>query len=144
MAFHSTYVSHSPKTFFPFCFLGVSDSKEALIIRGLSVIFGIIATGMAFLCNNLGNLISAGGVLFGACMGPMLGYTLVSILVPFVNLKGSCFGLIVGQAINIWLSFGSVWYGQAPPTLPLQATNCSMFGMDEMPGLNITTRYVLT
>ena len=108
------------------------------------MIFGIIATGMAFLCNNLGNLINAGGVLFGACMGPMLGYTLVSILVPFVNLKGSCFGLIVGQVINIWLSFGSVWYRQAPPTLPLQATNCSMFGMDEMPGLNTTTRYALT
>jgi len=120
-------------------FQGVSDTKEAFIIRGLSVIFGIIATGMAFLCNNLGNLINAGGVLFGACMGPMLGYTLVSILVPFVNLKGSCFGLIVGQVINIWLSFGSVWYRQAPPTLPLQATNCSMFGMDEMPGLNTTT-----
>ena len=65
----------------------ISDRNQTIILRSLSVFYGIIATGLAFLCNNLGSLISAGGTLFGACMGPMFGYTLVSILVPFVNLK---------------------------------------------------------
>ena len=68
-------------------FSGISDRNQTIILRLLSVFYGIIATGLAFLCNNLGSLISAGGTLFGACMGPMFGYTLVSILVPFVNLK---------------------------------------------------------
>ena len=108
-------------------FQGISDKTESMIIRGLSVLFGLVATGMAFMCRNIGNLISAGGVLLGACMGPMFGFTLVSILVPFVNLKGSCFGLIIGQLINMWLSFGSMMYGFKQPPLELKATNCSMF-----------------
>ena len=117
------------------CFRGISDRKETFILRVLSVFFGFVATGMAFLCNNLGSLISAGGTLFGACMGPMYGYTLVSVLCPFVNLKGSCFGLILGQIVNIWLSMGSVIYGVPTPPLELQATNCSMFNITEIPPL---------
>ena len=68
-------------------------------------------------------------------MGPMFGYTLVSILCPFVNLKGSCFGLITGQAVNIWLSGGSMVYGVGTPTLELKTTDCSMFNltMEEIP-----------
>ena len=30
-----------------------------------------------------------GGIIFGASMGPMFAYILVSLLVPFVNLKVS-------------------------------------------------------
>ena len=125
-------------------FQGISDKTESMIIRGLSVLFGIVATGMAFMCRNIGNLITAGGVLFGACMGPMFGFTLVSILVPFVNLKGACFGLIVGQLINMWLSFGSMFYGLKTPPLDLKATNCSMFENItsiplQLPENNVTT-----
>ena len=58
-----------------------------MILRGMSVVFGVMATGVAMLCNDLGSLINTGGKLFGACMGPMFGFTLVSILVPCVNLK---------------------------------------------------------
>ena len=58
-----------------------------MILRGMSVVFGVMATGVAMLCNDLGSLINTGGKLFGACMGPMFGFTLVSILVPSVNLK---------------------------------------------------------
>ena len=112
-------------------FKGISDRTETVILRVLSVFFGVLATGMAFLCNNLGSLINAGGKLLGACMGPMFGYTLVSILCPFVNLKGSCFGLITGQAINIWLSAGSMLYGVAQPTLELKTTDCSMFNVTQ-------------
>merc|ERR1719460_1582267 len=41
-------------------FQGISDKTESMIIRGLSVLFGLVATGMAFMCRNIGNLISAG------------------------------------------------------------------------------------
>jgi len=120
-------------------FKGISDKTETVILRVLSVFFGILATGMAFLCNNLGSLINAGGKLLGACMGPMFGYTLVSILCPFVNLKGSCFGLITGQLINIWLSAGSMVYGVGTPTLELNVSNCSMFNltMEDIPEVQI-------
>ena len=122
-------------------FRGISDKTETMILRVLSVIFGFIATAMAFLCNNLGSLISAGGTLFGACMGPMFGYTLVSVLVPFINLKGSCFGLITGQTINIWLSMGSVIHGVKTPSLELRANNCSVFNISEsaLQSMNIST-----
>ena len=94
----------------------------------MSVIFGCIATGVALLCNGFGSLINMGGTLFGACMGPMFGFTLISILAPCVNLRGSSCGLIVGQLVNIWLSLGSVWYSVKTPHLPLSTANCSMFG----------------
>merc|ERR1719495_1808450 len=109
------------------CFKNVSDTKEAYILRGMSVVFGLIATGVALLCNNLGSLISTGGKLFGACMGPMFGFTLVSILLPFANLRGTAFGLITGQLINIWLSMGAAWHGVKTPALELSVKNCTMF-----------------
>ena len=120
-------------------FQGISDRTETNILRLLSVFYGFIATGLAFLCDNLGSLISAGGTLFGACMGPMFGYTLVSILVPFVNLKGSCFGLIAGQIVNMWLSMGSVVYRVKTPTLQISATNCSMFNVTDIPITNVSS-----
>ena len=120
-------------------FRGISDRTETNILRLLSVFYGFIATGLAFLCDNLGSLISAGGTLFGACMGPMFGYTLVSILCPFVNLKGSCFGLIAGQIVNMWLSMGSVVYRVATPSLQLSATNCSMFNVTDIPITNVSS-----
>ena len=120
-------------------FQGISDRTETNILRLLSVFYGFIATGLAFLCDNLGSLISAGGTLFGACMGPMFGYTLVSILCPFVNLKGSCFGLITGQIVNMWLSMGSVVYRVKTPTLQISATNCSMFNITDIPMTNLSS-----
>ena len=77
-------------------------------------------------------------------MGPMFGYTLVSILVPFVNLKGSCFGLIVGQVVNIWLSMGSIVYGVKTPALELSATNCSMFNITNIPITNYNNASAMT
>jgi hypothetical protein len=53
-------------------------------------------------------------------MGPMFGYVLVSILLPFVNLKGSSIGLILGQTINIVLSVGSAIVADEYPGLELK------------------------
>jgi hypothetical protein len=53
-----------------------------------------------------------GGIVFGACLGPMFAYIMVSILLPFVNLKGSSIGLIFGQLVNVWLSVGSAIVAQ--------------------------------
>ena len=84
------------------CFKGISAKKETTITKIISMMFGLLATGMAFMCSSLGSLISLGGKIFGATMGPMFAYVLVSILLPPVNLKGSSIGLVIGQAINIW------------------------------------------
>lgn len=70
----------------------------------------------------------------------MYGYVLISIMVPSVNFKGSCFGLILGQIINIWLSLGSAFYGMTSPTLELKTTNCTMFDIqDPIPPTNRST-----
>ena len=77
-----------------------------------------MAIGIAFLCTLFGSLIQIGGIIFGACMGPMFAYVLVSVLLPFVNLKGSSIGLITGQLINISLSVGSAVVAFDYPGLP--------------------------
>lgn len=108
----------------------ITDAQETRITKGLSIVFGLIATGLAFLCRNVGSLISLGGTLFGACMGPMFAFFLMSVTLPFLNLKGSCIGLVISQIINIILSIGSVVYSVPSTKLELQLTNCSMFGLD--------------
>eukprot|EP00095_Tigriopus_kingsejongensis_P000170 maker-scaffold487_size158652-snap-gene-0.46 protein:Tk00170 transcript:maker-scaffold487_size158652-snap-gene-0.46-mRNA-1 annotation:"hypothetical protein CAPTEDRAFT_141957" len=110
-------------------FKKINDAQETRITKGLSMGYGIIATGLAFLCRNIGSLISLGGTLFGACMGPMFAFFLISVTLPFVNLKGTCTGLIISQIANIILSIGAVAYGKAAPKLTIQVSNCSMFGM---------------
>ena len=96
-------------------FQGISPKKETVAAKILAMLYGIVSIALAFACSSLGSLIQIGGIIFGACMGPMLAYILVSILLPFVNLKGSSAGLIIGQLINIWLSVGSAIVGQAYP-----------------------------
>jgi Mg/Co/Ni transporter MgtE len=68
-------------------FQTISAKRETTITKLLAVCYGLISVGLAFLCSNLGSLIQIGGIIFGACMGPMFAYTLVSVLLPFVNLK---------------------------------------------------------
>ena len=113
-------------------FKGVSAERETHITKALSVGFGLLATALAFAASNLGSLISLGGTLFGACMGPMFAFTLVSVLFPFINLPGAVGGLVFGQVINIWLSIGSVIYKIPPKQLPLSSEDCSMFNMTEV------------
>ena len=78
-----------------------------------------------FSSSNLGSLINAGGILFGACMGPMFAFSLISILCPMVNLKGVTVGLLTGQLINLWLSIGSAVYRPPAPMLELTTDNCT-------------------
>ena len=68
-------------------FKGISEKRETLLTKAFAVMYGLIAIGLAFLCSNLGSLIQMGGIIFGACLGPMFAYILVSVLLPFVNLK---------------------------------------------------------
>lgn len=124
------------------CFESINKKHENMITKSLSVAYGIVAIGLAFVCHNLGSLINVGSRLFGACMGPMFGLCLVSVLCPMVNLKGASAGIVVGQILNIWLSFGAMIYSSAPATLSLNVTDCSVFNMslttDEMSSTQIT------
>ena len=95
----------------------------------LSLVYGCLAIVLAFVCHNMGSLINVGSRLFGACMGPMFGLCLVSVLCPMVNLKGATSGVVLGQIINMWLSLGAMIEAPAPQALPLQATNCSIFNL---------------
>merc|ERR1719322_1004560 len=59
-------------------------------------------------------------------------------LSPFCALLSTSRGHVLdctGQAVNIWLSGGSMVYGVGTPTLELKTTDCSMFNltMEEIP-----------
>ena len=120
-------------------FKNTSEARATYITKALSIFFGLVATGLAFLCSNMGSLISAGGTLFGAVMGPMFAYTIASTTLPFVNLKGSTAGFVIGQAVNIWLVFASVAYRPPYKSLPLHTDDCSMFGIEVTSSNNVTS-----
>lgn len=44
--------------------------------------------------------------------GPALAIFLMGLLLPFTNMMGVLSGLVVGLALPIWLSVGSVWPGE--------------------------------
>jgi len=70
----------------------LTRGRETSALRVLSVIYGLLAMMLAFLYTNLGSLIQMAGVIIGGCSGPIFAYLIMSLFVPFVNLKGSTFG----------------------------------------------------
>ena len=111
----------------------LSKRTENIITKVLSIGYGVVAIGLAFMCSNMGSLISVGSRLFGACMGPIYGICLVSVLLPFVNTIGAVTGLLVGQVVNMWLSMGAMMSAPSPQTLSQSVTDCSMFNMTVSP-----------
>lgn len=113
------------------CFRNINKKNENNMTKLLSVVYGLMAIGLAFGCHNMGSLISVGSRLFGACMGPMFALCLLSAGCPLVNRVGAITGLLLGQCLNMWLSMGALIYDPGTPALPLQVNNCSVFNMSD-------------
>lgn len=104
----------------------MSEKQKTTVTKYICVFYGMAAMSTALALPSLSMFLTVAGTFLGATLGPMFAYIVVSVTMPFVNLKGSMVGLCSGLVINIWLSAGSTTERLTFPRLPLSMDNCSL------------------
>ncbi|XP_066253247.1 sodium-coupled monocarboxylate transporter 1 [Euwallacea similis] len=105
---------------------GLTDSKQLLCIKLISVIFGFVIMGISFLIGLLDGVIESSMLVTSATSGPLLGVFIMAILIPVANWKGASIGVIVGHIIILWITFGGLTVDKPPAAkLPLHTDGCS-------------------
>lgn len=102
-----------------------SPTKTALISKFVSVFYGAVTIGLAFVAQNLGGVLQASLTIFGVIGGPLLGLFTLGMTSRRANQYGAVLGLFIGISISLWIGFG----GPKPP-LPLlefSVENCEQF-----------------
>uniref|UniRef100_A0A914HJ04 Sodium/solute symporter n=1 Tax=Globodera rostochiensis TaxID=31243 RepID=A0A914HJ04_GLORO len=67
----------------------LSDARKSAVMKGISVFFGVLATGMAFACTNLGGIFNVVLTIIGATSGPLVGLFFLGIFFPGANKIGA-------------------------------------------------------
>jgi len=107
------------------CCGNMSDSKVAVLVQVLTLIFGAACVGLAFLADLLGTgVLQASLTIFGVVGGPLLGLFTLGVIFRRVEQRGAVVGFISGLCIVAWIGFG----GPKPPRskLPVSVANCSL------------------
>ncbi|KAJ8020485.1 Sodium-coupled monocarboxylate transporter 2 [Holothuria leucospilota] len=110
------------KPFFP----NLTDFKFTVILKLISVVFGIATIVMAFLASVLGGLLPLTLSLIGILNGPILGVFALGVYFPWANSKGAMSGMITALAIGGWMKIGALIY---PPIIdypPLFVDQCAV------------------
>ena len=76
---------------------------EVTLARVLTVVLGLLATGMAFYASNLEHIVKAWSWFIGLFAGPILAIFLLGILTRWANFAGWLIGTVAAIAATIWL-----------------------------------------
>lgn len=91
----------------------LSDRQTLWYSKLLSVFYGALCIGVAFLAGTIGGLLQAALSIFGIIGGPLLGLFTLGMYVTSANQKGALSGLLLSLAISFWIGFG-----QPKPPIP--------------------------
>lgn len=108
------------KPFYP----NLSTSQVMKLTKVIALLYGIIITGLSFLCEPLGGVFAAFIKAFGAMDGPLVGILLLGVLVPWANSIGGSAGVIIGCISALFFFVGSIINGVPYPTLPTSTDQC--------------------
>ncbi|OWF41457.1 sodium-coupled monocarboxylate transporter 1-like [Mizuhopecten yessoensis] len=106
-------------------FKKISESKAAIISKVTVVLYGLLATALAFLVAEMkGSLYRVALSIMSVFTAPLLGIFLYSIFFPRATHMGCLVGGIAGMAITLWISMGqsfstSLRREQALPFAPI-------------------------
>ncbi|XP_072511799.1 sodium-coupled monocarboxylate transporter 1-like isoform X2 [Notamacropus eugenii] len=120
----------------------LSEKKLSWLLKGTSVLYGVLCIGMAALASLVGVLLQAALSIFGIIGGPLLGLFSLGMLAPFVNSTGGFVGLIAGFVISLWIGIGAQVYPPLPErTLPLSliTDGCNMTDFHQQGNWTTTT-----
>lgn len=102
----------------------INDIKFTFILKCLSIFYGLLCVGMAFLASVLGALVPITVSLVGILNGPILGVFTLGAFFPKANSKGALVGMCAALSVAVWLKIGAMIY---PPLLhdpPLHTDQC--------------------
>ncbi|XP_072031409.1 sodium-coupled monocarboxylate transporter 1-like [Amphiura filiformis] len=82
------------------------DKRDTKLTKVLTVVYGIVCIGLAFLASKLGSLFSMTIAIFGALGGPLLGTFLLGMLYKRANSRGALAAAIAGASFRLWMVIG--------------------------------------
>ncbi|XP_032594239.1 putative sodium-dependent multivitamin transporter [Drosophila grimshawi] len=91
----------------------LDDRRTMWYSKLLSIFFGALCIGMAFLAGTIGGLLQAALSIFGIVGGPLLGLFTLGMYVTKANQKGAIAGVLISLAVSFWIGFG-----QPKPPIP--------------------------
>ncbi|XP_070578325.1 sodium-dependent multivitamin transporter-like [Ptychodera flava] len=85
-----------------------NDRRDILISKILSVVFGLISTGLGFGIPYLGTFVVITNTMISVTNGPVFGAFTLGMAYPRANTIGTFIGTIVSTAIGLWIGIGAV------------------------------------
>ncbi|XP_022673443.1 sodium-coupled monocarboxylate transporter 1-like isoform X1 [Varroa destructor] len=79
-----------------------------VVTKTAAATYGFLTVGLAFLAGSIGNLIKAAFAMSGALSGPLLAVFALGMFLPHVNGKSALLGLLVGQAVCLYIVSSAV------------------------------------
>ncbi|XP_017002289.2 putative sodium-dependent multivitamin transporter [Drosophila takahashii] len=84
----------------------LTDRQTLWYSKLLSLFFGALCIGMAFMAGSIGGLLQAALSIFGIIGGPLLGLFTLGMYVTRANEKGAIGGLLISLVFCFWIGFG--------------------------------------
>ncbi|XP_006823419.1 sodium-dependent multivitamin transporter-like [Saccoglossus kowalevskii] len=86
------------------------DTKDTLISKCLTCMYGAAGIGLAFIASYIGTFVTMGNTIFGTTGGPMLGAFGLGMLYKRANGIGVFIGTLLGFTIGLWVAIGNIIY----------------------------------
>ncbi|XP_071854277.1 sodium-coupled monocarboxylate transporter 1-like [Apostichopus japonicus] len=102
----------------------MEDFKFTLILKCVSIFFGLGCICMAFLASVLGEILPLTLSVIGILNGPLLGVFSLGTYFPRANSKGAICGIVIAMAIGTWLKLGAMAYPPIIDDPPLLIDQC--------------------
>ncbi|XP_070575236.1 sodium-dependent multivitamin transporter-like [Ptychodera flava] len=90
-----------------------NDILDTIFTKILTVIYGIIVIGLAYVASSFGSLVSLANTIFGTSGGPLVGAFTLGMFYRRANSWGTLFGVLLGFGLGVWVSIGAIVYSDA-------------------------------
>ncbi|KAF0307766.1 Sodium-coupled monocarboxylate transporter 1 [Amphibalanus amphitrite] len=107
-------------------FQNMTEVAKSWVTRIISLLYGVMAVGLAFLVSKFGGVLQASLAINGALSGPVLGVFSLGLFIPFANGKGAVVGMLSASALSMWAVFGAYGSGKRPAPLPTSTAGCNV------------------
>ncbi|XP_039249056.2 sodium-coupled monocarboxylate transporter 1-like [Styela clava] len=119
--------------FFP----AMSRRKIILCSKLLSLLFGSVIMGIAYLVSTASSNIFQVNIVVASISTPVLGVFTMGLFMPWINSWGALAGVVTGTAFSSWIAISASYQATFPAaseTLPISTDNCT-----ENSAFNVTT-----
>lgn len=106
----------------------LTDQRQGLISKILSVILGAVVVLLTFVVSYLGSVLNAALSLFGVLSGPIMGVFFLGFFFPQANKHGALTGFLTSLVFQLWVFLGAqITKNQMKSeALPVSIENCTI------------------